>query len=304
MNIATDSAGRNPQSEEIFEGGWCHAPNGLFEHPYFNKEDRERPLSRREAVLWIAKHVRWTDNCTVRKGQGSWSLRYLAEAWRWTKNKVDRFLKQLEKLRIIRAETGTGSGTGSGTAQCVITYLFSTCYVAPKTNTGTEAGQKRDRSGTKTKEGNLDSESEPKGSCAKQAPHECRFGFPDAAEATATAEPTSRPSRAANPSPAPEEGPPAKSPDGYPDDFEAVWKAAPPRARERSGRPRAFAAWKKLSPDDRKRMASAIPLWKRDQYAKGMHLWIRDRLWESLLELAAEKAAPSSSRNWFERANA
>lgn len=298
MNIAASAHARNPSTEEIFEGGWCHAPNGLFDHPYFTKEDRERPLSRREAVLWIAKHVRWTDNCTVRRGQGAWSLRYLAEAWRWTKDRVSRFLKQLEKLRIIRAETATVTATATATAQYVITYLFSTCYVAPKAETATGARQQRDGTATKTKEGNLDSE--PKGSCGDGHEH------PDGAEATATAEPSSSdPSGAAKDSAPPPGGPrPAarKSPAGYSEDFEAAWKAMPSMARKRGSKPLAAKLWAKLSQEQRIDAMAGIAVWEDNQYAMAAERWLRDERWIGLLEATREKEAKPKQRNYADEA--
>ena len=123
-------------------------PNIVFEDKYFI-EDEERPLTRREALAWLAKHVRWTDNCTLRRGQGVWSERYLAEAWNWARTKVQRFLKRLESMNLIRLE----SGPGRGPVEKVITYLFSMVYKTDETVGGLAPGQDRASTGPKTKSG-------------------------------------------------------------------------------------------------------------------------------------------------------
>lgn len=126
-------------------------PNSVFEDKYF---EEDRPLSRREAVAWLAKHVRWTDNCVLRRGQGSWSERYLAEAWKWARTKVQRFLKKLELMNLIRLE----SGPGRGPVEKVITYLFSMSSRTEETADGPAPGQDRASTGPKTNSGNSGNE--------------------------------------------------------------------------------------------------------------------------------------------------
>lgn len=146
MNIATPAAARKP---------FFTLPNIVFEDPYFTKE--KRVFSRVEAVAWIAKHVRWIDNCTVKRGQGSWSLSYLSEAWGWHISKVRRFLKRLESANVIR----TARDIASDTAQTVITYLFATTYRAEKVDADTEPTVDRHSSDTKTNTGNTGKEDSP-----------------------------------------------------------------------------------------------------------------------------------------------
>jgi hypothetical protein len=305
MNIAADAHARNPSPEEIFEGGWCHAPNGLFDHPYFIKEDRERPLSRREAVLWIAKHVRWTDNCTIRKGQGTWSLRYLAEAWRWTKDKVSRFLKQLEKLNIIRAVTATVGAT----AQCVITYLFSTCYVKQKDETATAARQNRDSTATNTKT-EKDSKKK-KDSCGGEPP---RWGFPDVDEAIAEASSSPEP-EAVKPSPSPsgsrarKSAAAPKSPDGELEaQFEQFWQTCPKRkGPQGAGKSKLFEKWKPLGAEKRAAALAGAELWARrvkseggaTKYTPMIQTWFNQRRWESEVG-PEERAERPKEKNWAE----
>lgn len=293
MYNSHDFARPQAPSEEIFEGGWAHSPNGLWSHPYFTKEDKNRPLSRREAVSWIASHVRWTDNCTIRKGEGRWSIRFLAEAWGWAKSKVERFLKQLEKLRIIRLKTETLSGTASGTARLVISYLFSTCYSAPKNQTETEARQSRDTTETNTKKGKEVKE-EAKAS-RREEPRDMgpKFGFPDLDEALGPdtqAAPPPEGAKATEEVTPPKTRAARKSPTGYTEEFEAAWKAMPAMARKRGSKPEAFKEWCRLKAEQRAQAMEGIKIWSRedDTYAPGAERWLKKQKWIGLLEVSRE----------------
>lgn len=80
----------------------------FFSHPLW-KEDRT--FSKAEAWLWLIAEARFDaavaneliGGKTVRwvRGELPASLRYLAEAWNWEKNQVDRFLKLLETEAMI-----------------------------------------------------------------------------------------------------------------------------------------------------------------------------------------------------------
>jgi hypothetical protein len=79
-----------------------------FQHPFWKER---RTFSKAEAWLWLIAEVRFDAAAAneliggkmIRwnRGEIPASLRYLAEAWNWEKNQVDRFLKLLEKEAMI-----------------------------------------------------------------------------------------------------------------------------------------------------------------------------------------------------------
>jgi hypothetical protein len=78
------------------------------------------------------------------RGQLFVSVRFMAEAWDWSKSTVDRFLKRLEKRDIIKIESGTG---GNIITVCDYDEIQNT----PNYNgtaSGHDAGQQRDTGGT------------------------------------------------------------------------------------------------------------------------------------------------------------
>ena len=81
-------------------------------------------------------------NITVdlERGQLATSIRFMCDAWSWSKSTVDRFLKRLEKRDMI----GTDSGTGIN----VITIGKYDDYQNKPKGSGTLPAKKRDSSGT------------------------------------------------------------------------------------------------------------------------------------------------------------
>lgn len=118
-----------------------------FDHAFW-KEERE--LSRFEAWLDLLQSARFEEAETGRMIGGSFvkwkrgelpaSLRFLAERWKWSKNKVDCFLKVLVLEEMIAKRTA------NGTTQTIITICK---YESYNTNKKTK-GQQRDTEGTVT----------------------------------------------------------------------------------------------------------------------------------------------------------
>ena len=85
---------------------------GLFDSEAFRAE----PLTEREAWIWILMEASWKDRVVragdhvvpTSRGQLAASVRFMAKAWKWTAPKVQRYLKRLQKLEMIRVETDTG----------------------------------------------------------------------------------------------------------------------------------------------------------------------------------------------------
>jgi len=109
---------------------------------------KPEPLTEREAWVWMVmdasykprtKEVNgaWVD---LERGQLSCSVRFMCKAWKWSKSKVDRFLKRLENRDMI----GTDSGTGIN----VITICKYDEYQSKSKDSGTAKSEKRDSGGT------------------------------------------------------------------------------------------------------------------------------------------------------------
>ena len=124
-------------------GGVIIARN-LWDDPAFQNE----PFSEREAWVWLICEAQWKPRerrvgkviVQLDRGQLAHSTRFLAEAWKWSHAKVRRYLDRLEKLKLIRRESGTGVS--------VVTLCKYNEYQLTPQPSGTEAAQKRHRSGT------------------------------------------------------------------------------------------------------------------------------------------------------------
>lgn len=122
----------------------------VFDHPLFSSK---REFSRLEAWVWMLSEAAWKPRkisvsgktVVLDRGQVCHSVRYMAEAWGWSKSSVERFLTRLKTETMIDAQSGTG--------QLVITVCnYDTYQLTPSsqrdssgTETGTAAGQQRDK---------------------------------------------------------------------------------------------------------------------------------------------------------------
>lgn len=125
---------------------------GWMNSPMFANE----ALCERAAWVWLIENAAFAPRqirvgstmVDVERGQLVASLRFLADAWRWNKNRVDRFLKTLEQASAInRAQIGTATG--------VVTLCNYDQYQTSRDTNGTDLGQIRDKNGTKDKEREL-----------------------------------------------------------------------------------------------------------------------------------------------------
>lgn len=128
---------------------------GWMSNPVFRTD------SERVAWVWLIERAAFKDThhrigaklVPIKRGQFAATVREIAEAWGWSKSKVDRFLKVMREANMIRSETGTGAER----TKMVITICNYERYQDPRdsggTETGTGAGQARDSGGTVKKEG-------------------------------------------------------------------------------------------------------------------------------------------------------
>lgn len=135
-------------------GGSFFVSRAIWDHCEFEPE----PFSQREAFLWLISEAAWKP-CRrragrvvvdLKRGQLCASIRFMAEAWGWSKSRVSRFLTRIESRDMI--------GTGTGTGQLVITLSNYDKYQGERDTSGTraerKAGHERDTSGTNENKGN------------------------------------------------------------------------------------------------------------------------------------------------------
>lgn len=129
--------------------GTVNIDRGLFEHDLFKNE----PFTEREAWMWMIMEAAWKPR-TKRVGNGVFqlergqlvsSVRFMAEAWKWSKSRVDRYLNRVSEMKMICVK--------SGTAASVITICNYDKFQNVPSSTGTPAGHQRDTSGTNEKKG-------------------------------------------------------------------------------------------------------------------------------------------------------
>ena len=126
--------------------GTVNISRGIFSDAAFKDE----PFTEREAFMWMVMEARYTTeireqrigSATVRYGRGQFaaSVRFMADAWKWTKSRVDRFIKRLENRDMVSVKCGTGVN--------VITICKYDDYQNKPSDSGTLTGQQRDSSGT------------------------------------------------------------------------------------------------------------------------------------------------------------
>lgn len=143
-------------------GGTFNVSRKIWNHPEFKPE----PFSEREAFLWLVSEASWKDRTAragrvvvdLRRGQLCASVRFMAEAWQWSKSRVNRFLQRLEKRDMLVSEIGTG--------QLVITLCNYETFQGQRDTSGTRAGQQagheRDSSGTNYKKDEIQKEESEK----------------------------------------------------------------------------------------------------------------------------------------------
>lgn len=112
---------------------------GWQDHPVFGNE----PYSKRDAFEWLIANACHKPTAVagigatiqLQRGQLSYSLRYIARAWRWDEAKVRRFLSRLSKEQMIVTETDAGMTR--------ITVCNYETYQLPEKQTDAAATQQR-----------------------------------------------------------------------------------------------------------------------------------------------------------------
>jgi hypothetical protein len=99
------------------ERGFYLVSRGMFEHARFKPRG---PFSDMEAMLWLVESAAHTPmdvsvDCGsnrkvvhLERGQLTYSIRYLARAWRWSDKRVQRFFSALTLDQTLTTQTTTG----------------------------------------------------------------------------------------------------------------------------------------------------------------------------------------------------
>lgn len=144
--------------------GYIAVSRAIWEHPLFPDE----PMSKREAWLWMLNEAAWRP-CTVKtpngpvsldRGQFSHSIRYLANKFGWSTNKVQRFLRRIENEHMI----GRGTNTATNTAQLIVTICNYDKYQTSNATVDTAANTPADTptsTPTNTKKKNITNNQSP-----------------------------------------------------------------------------------------------------------------------------------------------
>lgn len=160
------------------EGGFIKLHRGWRDNPLFGRE-----YSRGDAWIWMLEHACWKPAkvkvkgkiVTLERGEMSFSVRFLAGAWGWSKSRVDRFIAELRAEGMIetRSKIGTTAGHSAGQGQSILTICNYAKYQDrdglerdnDEPEGGTSAGQQRD----KEEEGKEVKKEEKKGGGASYA---------------------------------------------------------------------------------------------------------------------------------------
>jgi hypothetical protein len=108
--------------------------------------------SEKEAWIWLIAEAAWKKRtrrvgeytAKLDRGQLLASVRFLAEKWKWSKSKVERFLNKLKTETMIETRTETGI-----TIITVCNYAkYQRVSLPDETDANEISGQSRDRCGT------------------------------------------------------------------------------------------------------------------------------------------------------------
>lgn len=150
--------------------GYVLISRGLLKHPRFKPRG---PFTQFEAWYWLIKSAAFAPRSvpvmmgnrreiiTLKPGQLSHSIRFLAKAWRWSPNRVQRFLDVLAMDSSV--------ATATDTAQTIITLCNYEKYQRPfgeadtPTDTATDTATDTNKKELKERKNNAPSKSEPEG---------------------------------------------------------------------------------------------------------------------------------------------
>lgn len=237
----------------------------VFSHPLLTTGE---PFSRREAWLWLISEAAWKPRKVGRigavieleRGQLAHSVRFIADAWGWSKSSVDRFLTRLK--------TGTMIGTSTGTGLLVITICNYDAY---------------QRLGLPDRDSNRDAERDTSGTAAGQTRNIQSIKEEDMSEP-------------AGGSDAPKPKTEKRARVVYTPEYEELWRLYP--STEGMSKMDGFKAWQKLSLAEHVQVMAALPayaaLLKRtpDRPVKHVQGFLNGRMFESFGGSVSQMESP------------
>ncbi|WP_179115660.1 hypothetical protein [Bacillus sonorensis] len=127
--------------------GWIKLHRKLEDHWLFPSNEKNRAFTKFEAWIDILMMVNHADNkvlmdgnlVEVKRGQRITSIRKLADRWKWSRTKVEKFLELLEKDNMILLEKKAGKNT-------IIEVLNYEKYQGFDENASEEESQKKSHS--------------------------------------------------------------------------------------------------------------------------------------------------------------
>jgi len=144
--------------DEAAPAGWLLVDRGMVADPFFSGPDEWG------AWLWLLTEASWkprekrVGKYVVNLGRGELchSIRFMAEAWGWSKDRTARFLQRLEDNDSIVRRNRDSSATTTATAPTVITICNYSKYQAKPKDFATvdEAGARQQRDSSATNENN------------------------------------------------------------------------------------------------------------------------------------------------------
>ncbi|WP_288804533.1 hypothetical protein [uncultured Novosphingobium sp.] len=106
--------------------GWICLHRGWRDNPLFKGE-----YSRADAWVWLIENACWKasrsrikgEAVELQRGELTFSQRFLADKWGWSKSRVDRFIADLRAEGMIetRSKNGATPGHSAGQGQSIIT---------------------------------------------------------------------------------------------------------------------------------------------------------------------------------------
>lgn len=137
-------------------------------------------FSRADAWVWLIEQAAWKarpvrikgQTVQIERGELSLSQRFMADAWGWSKSRVDRFLAELRREGMIetRSKIGATAGHHAGQGQCIISICNYAKYQdrdeAVRGNDDTEIGATAGQQRGKLEEGKEGKKEEQEGGFA------------------------------------------------------------------------------------------------------------------------------------------
>ena len=162
--------------------GWIKLYRQITDNPMWQSKD---PFDRRSAwidLLLLVNHeerviqLRNGEYITVGAGQCFTSLDHLAKRWNWSRNRVDRYLKQISRQGMC-----TRTGTPSGTLLTIVNYgLFQSGRDTGGATDGTTGGATNGATdGTRTRTNNKNSINKNEIQEIAATPQKSFFSFED-----------------------------------------------------------------------------------------------------------------------------